>query len=184
MARIWIDIEDLLEYAAANRRPSGIQRLSYELCKAMNAACAGQDRIRFLRHDRRRGSFAVVAWAELEAAHAALTGHAGLAAPAARRPPRGAGGTAAPAPPLLGRRRILQELRLPIGAALRFQQLATLAALAQAGRAAGWAVRALRQPKQRQQIPPPPAPPSPGRSRRATCSSPRAPPTPIRTTPR
>lgn len=33
--KLWIDVEDLFEYARGNPRPSGIQRLAFELYRAL-----------------------------------------------------------------------------------------------------------------------------------------------------
>ncbi|MFC7553185.1 hypothetical protein ACFQU7_14505 [Pseudoroseomonas wenyumeiae] len=68
----WLDVEDLFEYALISRRPSGIQRLSFELYRALVALRPGG--IAFCRHDRIRGTLRTVAWAEVEALFAGLTG--------------------------------------------------------------------------------------------------------------
>ena len=63
MARLWVDLEDLFEYAAHNARPSGIQRLQLELCHALAMLDPLGDSVRFVRHDRFRQSFYTVPWA-------------------------------------------------------------------------------------------------------------------------
>lgn len=50
--RIWIDVEDLFQYAFLSPRPSGIQRVQYELCRALAALDPSGTRVRFVRHDR------------------------------------------------------------------------------------------------------------------------------------
>lgn len=61
---LWIDVEDLFAYSRATARPSGIQRLSFELYRALIAhAGAG---VRFVRHDAPRGTMRVVDWAEID----------------------------------------------------------------------------------------------------------------------
>ncbi len=47
-AQIWIDVEDLFIYGAAGHRPSGIQRLEFELCRALVGL--RPDRVSFVRH--------------------------------------------------------------------------------------------------------------------------------------
>lgn len=59
---LWFDVEDLFEYAAANPRPSGIQRLAYEIYRALQHGGGAPGRIRFVRHDRPRNTFTVVPW--------------------------------------------------------------------------------------------------------------------------
>lgn len=49
--RLWIDVEDLFDYAAKCRRPSGIQRLEYELCCALATLPEADGRVLFVRHD-------------------------------------------------------------------------------------------------------------------------------------
>jgi glycosyltransferase involved in cell wall biosynthesis len=46
---LWLDVEDLFHYALRNPRPSGIQRLSFELYAALQDLLG--DDVRFCRHD-------------------------------------------------------------------------------------------------------------------------------------
>jgi glycosyltransferase involved in cell wall biosynthesis len=71
--RLWIDVEDLFEYARANPRPSGIQRLAFEIYRTMQVRpdCAGL--VRFVRHDFTRNSFRIVDWAEIAELFTGLT---------------------------------------------------------------------------------------------------------------
>ena len=123
--RIWIDVEDLLEYALTFPRPSGIQRLAWELYAALMREHA--DRVGFVRQDRRRGGFTTIGWDAV--------------ARVLRRPrPAGGGarGAAVPAAPAArwrgGLRRRLQgvpaEVRVPLVAALRHQAASAGAAAA------------------------------------------------------
>ncbi len=59
---LWIDVEDLFEYTARNPRPSGIQRLAFELYRVLHDRLGADQRIRFVRLDPMRGSFAAVPW--------------------------------------------------------------------------------------------------------------------------
>lgn len=75
--RIWIDVEDLYEFARIGGfRPTGIQRVAFELCRALHAALP-PDRVGFLRHagapDQGAG-FAAIVWDDLQAKFAELAG--------------------------------------------------------------------------------------------------------------
>jgi glycosyltransferase involved in cell wall biosynthesis len=122
---IWIDVEDLLAYALSFTRPSGIQRLAFELYGALQREFP--DRVRFVRQDRLRGGFVSIDWAELTARFAAIT----------RLP----GASAVPSPPRRHTQarlrrwleRLPPEIHAPLIAALRHQA----AALAEVGAALG-----------------------------------------------
>ncbi|MBO1080140.1 glycosyltransferase family 4 protein [Roseomonas haemaphysalidis] len=124
----WIDVEDLYEYALVHNRPSGIQRLSFELYTALVAA--RPDGIGFCRHDRLRGTMRTVEWAEVAALFQSLVvpEPRGASAPVAR--PVGQAGQV--------RRlasRLPADIRLPLGEAVRAQGSALRAGL-RAGRGA------------------------------------------------
>jgi glycosyltransferase involved in cell wall biosynthesis len=72
-AKLWIDVEDLFEYARGNPRPSGIQRLAFEIYMALQTRPGATEFVRFVRHDTPRETFHVVQWAEVEALFAGLT---------------------------------------------------------------------------------------------------------------
>jgi glycosyltransferase involved in cell wall biosynthesis len=137
----WIDVEDLFEYALVNPRPSGIQRLSYELYRALLAQRPGE--IAFCRHDRIRDTLRVVPWSAVEALFLRLT------APDAGRKPAAAAGQEQQQqqqqPPSGGVRRLASRLpadiRLPLGEAVRGQGAVLRAAL----RAGGGMLAALRR---------------------------------------
>ncbi len=71
--KLWIDVEDLFEYARSNPRPSGIQRLAFEIYKALQARPDARDFVRFVRHDTARNSFQVVPWSNVITLFAGLT---------------------------------------------------------------------------------------------------------------
>jgi glycosyltransferase involved in cell wall biosynthesis len=71
--KLWIDVEDLFEYARANPRPSGIQRLAFEIYRALQERPDAADFVRFVRHQPARNSFRVVPWQQIEALFAGLT---------------------------------------------------------------------------------------------------------------
>ena len=128
---IWFDVEDLFEYARTVSRPSGIQRLSYELYAAVRALDPAA--IGFVRHDRPAGTMRVLDWAEVEAIY---SGMAHTRAP-----------SSAAAVPVQARRlsdvaglrflaaRLPREVAQPLGEAAR-AQLGALRSLWRAARAA------------------------------------------------
>jgi len=91
--RIWLDVEDIFEYAAFNSRPTGIQRLQYELCRALVALDPSDERIGFLRHDPGSQSFQAISWSGVAAVFERLSGHAppSISPPAQRRDEQPAG---------------------------------------------------------------------------------------------
>lgn len=114
---LWIDVEDLFEYAASQSRPSGIQRLSFEIYRALVAG--GEPAPRFCRHDRLGRTMREVPWAEVERLFTRLTGRRPdpAEAPTEAAPPSRPGGRA--------RRyaaRLPAEIRLPLGDAARAQR--------------------------------------------------------------
>jgi glycosyltransferase involved in cell wall biosynthesis len=142
---IWFDVEDLFDYARVSARPSGIQRLSFELYAAL------QDldpvAVRFVRTDPRRATMCVVGWNEVAAVFRRMAD-----APAREAPHR-----LPDAPPILMRSRLARlpgartvaqrlpgELRMPLGAAMR-GQVVVLRNLARALRAVPSAITASRQ---------------------------------------
>lgn len=70
---IWIDVEDLFHYALSNPRPSGIQRLAFEIHSVLQARNGAGLSVRFVRHNRDHTSFDVVAWDQITALFAGLT---------------------------------------------------------------------------------------------------------------
>ena len=71
--KIWIDVEDLFQYAALNPRPSGIQRIEYELCRALATLPESRQHVRFVRHAGLHKSFYSIPYIELEALYGGLT---------------------------------------------------------------------------------------------------------------
>jgi len=47
---IWIDVEDLFQHFQQHGRPTGIQRVEYELCRAFADMPRMRDHVRFVRH--------------------------------------------------------------------------------------------------------------------------------------
>ncbi|NHO33152.1 glycosyltransferase family 4 protein [Acetobacter fallax] len=71
--RFWIDVEDLFDYARGNARPSGIQRVGFEIYLAMQAQDDFRDRIGFLRHTVSGTGFVTVPWDDVLALYRHLT---------------------------------------------------------------------------------------------------------------
>jgi glycosyltransferase involved in cell wall biosynthesis len=65
--RLWLDVEDLFEYARANPRPSGVQRVAFEIYRTLQDRHGASGLIRFVRHDPARNSFRSITWPEIEA---------------------------------------------------------------------------------------------------------------------
>ena len=72
-SKLWVDVEDLFEYARGNPRPSGIQRLAFEIYTALQARPDAGEFVRFVRHDTPRNSFQVVPWSDVTSLFAGLT---------------------------------------------------------------------------------------------------------------
>jgi glycosyltransferase involved in cell wall biosynthesis len=81
--RIWIDVEDLFQYGVSGvARPSGVQRVVYELGRALQARRGADEWVGFVRHDALLASFAAVTWDEAATLFEVLTN---APAPPARR---------------------------------------------------------------------------------------------------
>ncbi|HEY2132514.1 MAG TPA: glycosyltransferase family 1 protein [Acetobacteraceae bacterium] len=65
-ARIWIDVEDIFAFAATGRTPTGIQRLAFELCRALHEIHGHNGEIRLVRQSRDRRTFVEVPWQSLD----------------------------------------------------------------------------------------------------------------------
>ncbi len=143
---LWIDVEDLFEYARANPRPSGIQRVAFELCQALRRLPPASIDLRFVRHAGARNSLAVVRWDDVAALYSGLTDTPPPAAapPAARAPrPRG--------PVHQFARRLSYRLPFGLRHAVNHLARAQIAALLAWGGLARALVRALRAPRRRGQ---------------------------------
>jgi glycosyltransferase involved in cell wall biosynthesis len=125
---VWFDVEDLFEYARLMPRPSGIQRLSYELYAAAQAHAGGH--VGFVRHDLPAGTMRVITWGEVTAVYKQMACGAETARSSTQLR------TAQPVPllqsrlariPLLGTvlrlaaQRLPSEVRHPLGEAARAQ---------------------------------------------------------------
>ncbi len=64
--RIWFDVEDLFHFAQRNARPTGIQRVCFEIYRAAMADPAMASRIGFLRHATTERGFVEADWTMLQ----------------------------------------------------------------------------------------------------------------------
>ena len=80
---LWVDVEDLICYTRDHARPSGIQRVEFEISRALYARSGDSGVVRFVRRDPVRDSFRVVKWPEIERVFRELA----EAAPPPERPP-------------------------------------------------------------------------------------------------
>jgi glycosyltransferase involved in cell wall biosynthesis len=63
---LWFDVEDLVHYVRRNSRPSGIQRVTFEIYRALYQQFGDAGRIRFVRHAPDGRSLVTMRWNELE----------------------------------------------------------------------------------------------------------------------
>jgi len=115
---IWFDVEDLFVYG--NRRPSGIQRLAFEVYRQVWAGAGAGGAIGFLRHHASGEGFVPVPWAQVEALFDGLTAEAKPAAlkqePAEGRVRTGLVRGVVRHLPERARRRALEAVTLQLGA--------------------------------------------------------------------
>lgn len=118
--QVWIDVDDLMLYARHWQRPSGIQRLAYELCRELRELRG--ERVRFVRHAAAAPAFAEVEWETIEDLFRRLTGPAPEPEPEPPDPAKAAPAEAArPLAASLVRpitARLPERLRRPLGEAV------------------------------------------------------------------
>ena len=114
--KLWIDVEDLFAYAVHVKRPSGIQRVAYELQRALMEIAP--DSVRFLRHGKHSDGFVAVPFAHIDALFSELSATlpANAEAPAPADGAARSGGTQEPPLGLIRRvrRRALAMLPQPL----------------------------------------------------------------------
>jgi glycosyltransferase involved in cell wall biosynthesis len=65
---LWVDVEDLFEYVRTNyRRPTGIQRLAFEVYRELQARYGSTGQVYFVQHSVTGNGFQVVTWHEVAA---------------------------------------------------------------------------------------------------------------------
>jgi glycosyltransferase involved in cell wall biosynthesis len=71
--RLWIDVEDLFEYARTSYgRPTGIQRLAFEIYRELQARFGSGGQVYFVRHSLTGTGFQVATWSEVATLFAGL----------------------------------------------------------------------------------------------------------------
>jgi glycosyltransferase involved in cell wall biosynthesis len=108
---VWFDVEDLIKFFQFASRPTGIQRLSFEIYRAAWAQTSDTGTVRFCRRGSARGSFRAIHFPALEAGIIAASHRAPRATEAAvLAPPQ------PPASPLyLMAQQLPPHYRLPLG---------------------------------------------------------------------
>jgi glycosyltransferase involved in cell wall biosynthesis len=110
-ARIWIDVEDIFIFGSAGRTPTGIQRLAFELCRALLENYGEAGDIRLVRQSPTRDDFVETPWGSLDSLFGRLAASEVQEAPA---PPSLA--LPDPGPPVLrpGWRGVVRPVLRPI----------------------------------------------------------------------
>ena len=115
---IWIDLEELVRYFRHSSRPTGIQRLTLEVSRALWRLSGPRQEVRFCRHANTPSGFSSIHLPSLEAgitaAVAAVDTPAGAAPAAAELPPRWAPNGIVMRVAASGRR-LPPRLRRPVG---------------------------------------------------------------------
>jgi glycosyltransferase involved in cell wall biosynthesis len=70
---IWIEIDDLVDHISYGRQPSGIQRLEFELCRALVELPSTQNRINFIAFDPVEDTFKVLDWSQVRRSYDDVT---------------------------------------------------------------------------------------------------------------
>lgn len=121
VSRIWVDVEDLFLCAqTGNRRPTGIQRLTFELCRGLHDRVPGTA---FVRHAPDGSGFVEVHWDQVAAVFRGLASDVHIPpSPLAAPPPEPVDPVPSP-----GRRRPTEYLPLPLAEFVRAHWRAVLA---------------------------------------------------------
>ncbi len=129
---IWVDVEDLFDYARGSPRPSGIQRLAFEIGRVLQALDG--EAVRFVRHDPVRNGLVIVPWSAVAALFARLTEDRDPPPPAAIAAVADASGEIRPHSPA---RQFVRTLVHRLPASLRSRLIEAMLAEEQAMRAWG-----------------------------------------------
>ncbi|HQT66867.1 MAG: hypothetical protein B7Z78_10890 [Rhodospirillales bacterium 20-60-12] len=128
---IWVDIEDLCLYFYESQRPTGIQRLSMELCQALWAAHGSTGAVKFCRHGPGASGLEEIDWPAFRGAIDRAIGRENEAT-APLLTSNDSDGIRAQ-PPLKWKQRFARRLpgdvRAPLGVAVRHQMASLHAAL-------------------------------------------------------
>ena len=146
---LWFDVEDLIGFYQYACRPTGIQRVTFEICREVWRQAGTSGKVRFCRHGTTPDEYFLVDWPELEAGIMSACSAEKASAPPLPQAP-GPAPAPAPRPNAMGRLhmylapRLTPSIRLPLGRlyrsgkqfllALRDLVLACVAALRRPGR--------------------------------------------------
>jgi len=86
---LWVDVSDLVDYLMRHNRPSGIQRVAFEICSALYRQDNGFGRVGFVTRRGGPRDLMTIDWTELQNAYAAITKAFVPVKPEQRPKPRG-----------------------------------------------------------------------------------------------
>jgi glycosyltransferase involved in cell wall biosynthesis len=82
LAALWFDVEDLFVYAATTKRPSGIQRLAFEIYREVWERLGSEPgKVRFVRHHPISRKFVEIPWSQIDELFQRMSGGHGPALP-------------------------------------------------------------------------------------------------------
>jgi len=84
---VWLDLEDLVRYFHHDSRPTGIQRLSFEICRELWRLSVPEREVKFCRHASTSSGFRTIYFPALESGILAASASAAAAAPVSRAMP-------------------------------------------------------------------------------------------------
>jgi len=70
---LWVDVSDLVDYLMRHNRPSGIQRVAFEICAALQRRDDGAGRVGFVVREGGPRDLVTLDWNELESAFGLIT---------------------------------------------------------------------------------------------------------------
>ncbi len=70
---LWVDVSDLVDYLMRHNRPSGIQRVAFEICAALQRCDDGAGRVGFVVRQGGPRDLMTLDWNELESAFGLVT---------------------------------------------------------------------------------------------------------------
>src|ERR1700729_1082186 len=70
---LWVDVSDLVDYLMSHNRPSGIQRVTFEICAALQRRDDGAGRVGFVVRQGEPRDLVTLDWNELESAFGLVT---------------------------------------------------------------------------------------------------------------
>src|ERR1700744_5512617 len=71
--KLWVDVSDLADYLIRHNRPSGIQRVAFEICAALYRQDGGAGRVGFVLREEGPRDLVTGDWREMETAYASIS---------------------------------------------------------------------------------------------------------------